>query len=151
MAETAKGTPKGMEGVDAIMKSEPGAMMSAVKTVNQVAPEAPYELIANEKSPTPVAEAYAKDLVETRHDGKEEIIPEDQLAEDHVFTEKDIIEHNEKGLELEKFFQKELVKAQKSVAKLSAKGPMKMIKSGPKSTKKSGGGDKNASEDESYT
>ena len=122
MAKTARtaaeATPKGFEGVDAIMKSEPGAMMDAVKTVNEVAPDAPYDLIANEKSPTPAAESYAKEMVD------EDLIPEERLR----YTEEDIIKHNEKGLELEKFFKEEVKKAQKAVAKLSAKSPMKMVK-----------------------
>ena len=128
MAKTARtaaeATPKGFEGVDAIMKSEPGAMMDAVKTVKEVAPEAPYELIAQEDSPTPRAESYAQEMVE------EEMLPEDHMelpTEETVFTDADIIEHEKRGKELEKFFQKELEKAQKAVAKLSAKSPMKKV------------------------
>ena len=125
MAETAKkATPKGMEGVEAIMNGK-GAMEVAQGrvAVKEVAAEAPYELIAQEDSPTPTAESYAKEMVE-------EYIPSERVApkEEKVFTDADIIEHEKKGKELEDFFQKELEKAQKAVAKLSAKSPMKMVK-----------------------
>ena len=64
------------------------------------------------------------------------------------FTEKDITEHNEKHAALEKYFKEEAKKAQKAVAKLSSKSMMTAVKAG-KPSKKSGG-DKSASEDESY-
>jgi len=139
MAETAKkATPKGMEGVEAIMNGK-GAMEVAQGrvAVKEVAAEAPYELIAQEDSPTPTAESYAKEMVE-------EYIPSERVApkEEKVFTDADIIEHEKKGKELEDFFQKELEKAQKAVAKLSGKSPVRKVARAAKSIKPSeSGGD----------
>tara|TARA_Y100001973_G_scaffold60783_1_gene89318 strand:+ start:460 stop:900 length:441 start_codon:yes stop_codon:yes gene_type:complete len=113
----AETTPKGFEGIDAIMRSEPGAMMETIKTVNAISPDAPYDLIAQEDSPTPRAESYAKEMIDEDH------IPEERPR----YTEEDIIIHNEKGLELEKFFKEEVKKAQKAVAKLSGKSAMKKV------------------------
>jgi len=132
MAETAKA----MKGVEAIMRGE---SVNAVSTgaVKQVAPAAPYSL-EGDKSMMMQEEPTDRMIEKER-------APQDERIK---YTEKDIVEHNAKHAELEKFFKGEAKKAQKAVAKLSSKSMMTAVKSGKPS--KSGGRKDASSEDESY-
>ena len=148
MAETAKA----MKGVEAIMRGE---SVNAVSTgaVKQVAEAAPYEMrgdaskmveaetLPGKNAPKEEAVAFDGEFI------KEEKPAEEARKEEPVYTDKDIIRHEKEGNKMKEFFEKEMAKAKASLARFSA--PMKMSTKSPKSAKKQGG-DKSASEDESY-
>ena len=123
MAETAKKTtPKGMEGVEAIMN---GDRVMDVATGSRKAPEAPYEMIGDSDSPTPTAESYAQETAprpkETRSDSK---TPKyDEKAFEAYVSKHGKLKTFEATLAA--FFAYELAAAKRAMAKL--KSPKRII------------------------
>tara|TARA_R100001443_G_scaffold13779_1_gene23733 strand:+ start:185 stop:625 length:441 start_codon:yes stop_codon:yes gene_type:complete len=131
MAETAKqAAPKGMEGVEAIMKSEPGQMMDVARgAVNYVAPDAPYVLEGSEsmmmqENPFPKERIEAEDMGDFNPDLIEEHyedgVDEKKKRKEPTFSDEDIKEHLEKDKSIKTFLANNLKAAQKAVKVFSA-------------------------------
>jgi len=128
MAETAKGTPKGFEGVDLIMKGE-GAMNVAQGAVKQISPDAPYALEGSEsmmmqENPFPKERIEAEDVVDFNPDlieeHHEEGLDERKGRKEPTFSDADIKEHLEKDKSIKTFLANNLKAAQKAVKVFSA-------------------------------
>lgn len=132
MAETAKGTPKGFEGVEAIMKGE-GAMDVARGAVKQVAAEAPYAL-EGDKSVMMEESPFPRERVDMHESLPEDLIVEEALEEDGeprekerkkketAYSDEDIKEHLEKDKSIKSFLANNLRSAQLAVKSFNSRG-----------------------------
>ena len=131
MAETAKkGTPKGMEGVEAIMRGE-GAMDVAQGAVKRVAPEAPYALegeksVLMQENVKPRERVAAEDMVEVHPDliveHHAESGEEKKSKKEPTYSDEDIKEHLEKDKSIKSFLANNLKSAQFAVKSFNARG-----------------------------
>ena len=134
MAETAKtaakATPKGFEGVDAIMSGE-SAMDVARGAVKRVATEAPYTLegeksMMMEENPFPRERnddggAIPEEHMDMAEEYHEEAV-EKKKKKEPAFSDTDIKEHLEKDKSIKSFLAQNLKSAQFAVKSFNSRG-----------------------------
>lgn len=134
MAETAKkATPKGMEGVEAIMNGK-GAMEVAQGAVKRVAADAPYAL-EGEKSVLMQEDASKHAIDEVIPEEHHEEVVEEKKKKEPAYSDKDIKEHLEKDKSIKSFLAQNLKSAQFAVKSFNSRGKGKGKGAGEKSDK----------------